>query len=232
MKNLKEWTLVLEKTLGRPLDCKEVQPVHPKGNRSWVFIGRTDAKAETPILWPPHAELTHWKRSWCGRDWGQEEKGKTEDEMAGWHHRLNGHEFEWIPGAGDGQGGLACCDSWRCKESDTAEWTELEEWYKWTYLQNRNRLTESRLMVTRVKGQGRDRLGVWEWHVYTAVFKTDNQQGPTVFCRYICSVFCNNLSGKRIRKRIDTCICLTESLCCAHETNTLLLINTPIRNKN
>ena len=94
-KNWCFWTVVLEKTLEIPLDCKEIQPVHPKGNQSWVFIGRTDAEAETPILWPPHAKS--WlieKDSDSGRDWGQEEKGKTEDEMAGWHHRLNGHEFE------------------------------------------------------------------------------------------------------------------------------------------
>ena len=102
----KNWcfrTVMLEKTLESPLDCKEIQPVYPKGDQSWVFIGRTDAEAETPILWPPHA------KSWligkdpdAGRDWGQEEKGMTEDEMAGWHHRLNGHEFEWTPGVGDG----------------------------------------------------------------------------------------------------------------------------------
>ena len=89
---------MLEKTLESPLDCKEIQPVHCKGDQSWVFIGRTDAKAETPILWPPHA------KSWligegpdAGRDSGQEEKGTTEDEMAGWHHRLEEHEFEWTP---------------------------------------------------------------------------------------------------------------------------------------
>ena len=104
------------------MDCKEIQSVHPEGDKSWVFIGRTDAEAETPILWPPHA------KSWLigkdpddGRDWGQEEKGATEDEMAGWHHQLDGHEFEWPPGVGDGQGGLACCDSWGRKESDTNE---------------------------------------------------------------------------------------------------------------
>ena len=101
----------------------ERQPVHSKGNQSWVFIGRTDAKAETPILWPPHAKS--WligKDSDAGRDWGQEEKGTTEDGMAGWHHQLNGHEFEWTLGVGDGQGGLACCYSWHRKESDTTEW--------------------------------------------------------------------------------------------------------------
>ena len=96
--------------------------VHSKGDQPWVFFGRNDAKAETPVLWPPHAKswLTG-KDSDAGRDWGQEEKGMTEDEMAGWHHRLNGREFEWTPGVGDGQGGLACCDSWGRKESDTTE---------------------------------------------------------------------------------------------------------------
>ena len=137
-KNWCFWNAVLEKTLESPLDCKEIQPVYPKGGQSWVFIGRTNAKAETPILWPPHA------KSWligkdpdAARDWGQEEKGMTEDEMAGWHHRLDGREFEWIPGVGDGQGGLACCNSWGCKESDTTErlnWTELNI-YKYTYTQ-------------------------------------------------------------------------------------------------
>ena len=118
---------MLEKTLGSLLDCKEIQPVHPKGDQSWVFIGGTDAKAETPLLWPPDAK--NWligKDPDAGRDWGQEEKGTTEDEMAEWHHRLDGHEFEWIPGVG--QGGLACCSSWGCKESDMTEqlnWTEL-----------------------------------------------------------------------------------------------------------
>ena len=122
------WTVVLEKTLESPLDCKEIQPVHPKGDQSRVFIGRIDAEAETPILWPPHAKswLTG-KDPYAGRDWGQEEKGMTEDGMAEWHHRLNAHEFGWTPGAGDGQAGLVCCDSWGCKESDMTEqlnWTE------------------------------------------------------------------------------------------------------------
>ena len=127
-KNWCFWTVVLEKTLESPLDCKEIQPVHPKGDQSWVFTGRTDAEAETPILWPPHA------KSWligkdpdARRDWGQEEKGMTEDEMAGWHHWLYGCESEWIPEVGDGQGGVACCDSWGCKESDMTEWLNCTE---------------------------------------------------------------------------------------------------------
>ena len=121
--------MVLEKTLESPLDCKEIQSVHPKGDQSWVFIGRTDAEAETLVLWPP--DVKSWltgKDSDAGRDWGQEEKGTTEDEMAGWHHQLDGHEFGRTPGVGDGQGGLACCGSWCRKESDKTErlnWTEL-----------------------------------------------------------------------------------------------------------
>ena len=128
-KNWCFWTVVLEKTFESPLDCKEIQPVHSEGDQSWVFFERTDDKAETAVLWPPHA------KSWligkdpdAWRDWGQEEKGTTEDEMAGWHHWLDGHEFGWTPGLGDGHGGLACCDSWGCKESDMTEqlnWTEL-----------------------------------------------------------------------------------------------------------
>ena len=128
-KNWCFWTVVLEKTLESPLDCKEIQPVHPEGDQSWVFIGRTDAEAETPILWPPDA--TSWligKDSDAGRDWGQEEKGMTEDEMPGWHHWLDGHESEWTPGVCDGQGGLARCNSWGRKESDTTVWL------KWTEL--------------------------------------------------------------------------------------------------
>ena len=114
--------MVLEKTLESPLDCKEIQPVHPEGDQFWVFIRRTDAEAETPILWPLHAKsCLVGKDPDAGRDWGQEEKGTTEDEMAGWHHRLNGHEFECTLGVCDGQGGLVCCDSWGHKESDTTE---------------------------------------------------------------------------------------------------------------
>ena len=114
-----------------PLDCKKVQPVHSEGDQPWDFFGRNDAKAEIPVIWLPHAKS--WligKDSDAGRDWGQKEKGTTEDEIAGWHHRLDGRESEWTPGVGDGQGGLACCDSWGLKESDTTErlnWTETEE---------------------------------------------------------------------------------------------------------
>ena len=126
---LKNWyfqNVVLEKTLESPWDCKEIQPAHPKGDQSWVFIRRNDAKTETPVLWPPHA------KSWVigkdpgdGKDWGQD-KGTTEDKMFGWHHRLNGHGFGWTLGVGDGQGGLACYSSWVTKSSTwPSDWTEL-----------------------------------------------------------------------------------------------------------
>ena len=113
------------------LDCKNIQPVHSERDQPWDFFGRNEAKAEAPVLWPPYGKS--WligKDSDAGRDWGQEEKGTIEDEMAGWHHRLDGHESEWTPGAGDGQGGLAGCDSWGCKESDTTEWLN---WLNWFY---------------------------------------------------------------------------------------------------
>ena len=126
-KNWCFWTVVLEKTLESPLACKEIQPVHPKGDQSLVFIGRTDVEAEAPILWPPDVKSwLIWRDPDAGKDWGQEEKGMAEDEMVGWHHRLNGHEFGWTPGVGDGQEGLVCCGSWGYKESDTTEWTELK----------------------------------------------------------------------------------------------------------
>ena len=129
LKNWCFWNAVLEKTLESPLDCKEIQPVHPKGDQSWVFIGRTDAEDETPILWPPDA------KSWligkdpdAGKGWRQEEQGTAEDQMVGWHHWLNGHGFGWTPGVGDGERGLVCCDPWGRKESDTTEWLN------WTHL--------------------------------------------------------------------------------------------------
>ena len=110
LKNWCFWTVLLEKTLESPWDCKEIKLVNPKGNESWIFIGRTDAETEAPILWPP--DTRNWligKDSDAGKDWRQEEKGMIEGETVGWHHRLDGHEFEQAPGAGEGQGGLACC---------------------------------------------------------------------------------------------------------------------------
>ena len=127
LKNWCFWTVVLEKTLEIPLDCKEIQPVHPKGNQSWIFIERTDAEAEIPIICLSDAKNWFiWKDSDSAKEWRQEEKGMTEDEMAGWHHWLSGHEFEQAPGVGIGHGSLAFCSLWACKESDSAEWL------KWT----------------------------------------------------------------------------------------------------
>ena len=129
-KNRCFWTVMLEKTLESPLDSKEIQPVHPKGNQSWIFIGRADAEAETTILWPPDA------KSWligkdpdAGKDWRWVEKGTTQDEMAGWHHWLKGRESEWTLGVGDGQGGLACCDSWGRRVGH--DWATELNWSWW-----------------------------------------------------------------------------------------------------
>ena len=125
-KNWCFWTGVLEKTEKTPespLDCKEIQPVHPKGNQSSMFIRRTDAEGEAPVLWPP--DMKNWligKDPDAGKDWKQEEKGTTEDEMVGMHHQLNGHEFEQALGDSEGQGSVACCSPWCRKESDVTEW--------------------------------------------------------------------------------------------------------------
>ena len=128
--------MVLKKTLESPMNCKEIQPVHPKGDQSWVFTGRTDAEAETPILWPPDEKnWLVWKDPDAGKDWRQEEMGMTENEMVGWHHQLNGHELEQTQGVGGGKGGLACCSPWVAKStgSDTTErlnWTERIREYR------------------------------------------------------------------------------------------------------
>ena len=132
LKNWCFWTVVLEKTLESPVDCKEIKLVNPKGNESWIFIGRTDADAETLILWLP--DVKNWltgKDPGAGKDWRQEEKEMTEDEMVGWHHWLHGHEFEQAPGVGDGQGGLVCCSPWGRKQLD------MTEWLNWTKLVGR-----------------------------------------------------------------------------------------------
>ena len=131
--------MVLEEALESPLDCKEIQPVHPKGNQSWIFIGRTDAEAEILILWPPDAK--NWlirKDLDTGKDWRREEKGTTEDQMVGWHHWLDGHEFEQAPGVGDGQGSLVGCSSWvrrvrRDWATELPDWDQL--WIKRYYIQ-------------------------------------------------------------------------------------------------
>ena len=126
LKNWCFWPVALEKILESPLDNKEIQPASPKGNQSWIFIGRTNAEA--PILWPPDSksQLTG-KDPDAGKDWGQEEKGGTEDELVGWHHWLNGHEFEQTPGDGGGQGSLACCSPWVTKsQTCLSDWTIVQ----------------------------------------------------------------------------------------------------------
>ena len=125
LKNWCFWMVLLEKTLESSLDCKEIKPVNPQGNQSWILIGRTDAEAEAPILWPP--DMKNWligKDPDVGKDWRWEEKEMTKDKMVGWHHWLDGHEFKQTPGAGYEQGSLACCGPcpWGCKELDTTEW--------------------------------------------------------------------------------------------------------------
>ena len=132
-KNWCFWTVVLEKTLENPLDLKAIQPVNSNGNWPWIFIGRTDAEAETLILSPPGAK--NWllgKDPDAGKDWRWEEKGMTEDEIIGWHHRLNGHEFEQAPGVADGQGSLACCSPRGHKKSDMTEWLNWTDWHTQT----------------------------------------------------------------------------------------------------
>ena len=129
-KNWCIWTVVLEMTLESPMDCKEIKPINPKGNQSWIFIGRTDAEAEAPVLWPP--DTKNWpigKDLDAGKDWRQEEKGMTKDEMVGWHHCLNGHEFEQTLGVGDVQGSLVYCSPWDHSQMQLSDWTELNAIY-------------------------------------------------------------------------------------------------------
>ena len=127
-KNWFFWTVVLEKTFESPLGHKEIKPVNSKGNQSWIFTGSTNAEVEAPILWPPDVKKRLIRKEPdVGKDWGWEEKEITEDELVGWHHLLDGHEFEQAPGVGDGQGSLVCCSPWGCKESD------MTERLNWTY---------------------------------------------------------------------------------------------------
>ena len=122
LKKWRFWTVVLEKTFESSLDCKEIKPVHPKGSQPWIFIGRTDAEAAAPILWPPDTKSQLIRKDLdAGKDRREEEKGTTEDEMVGWHHWLNGPEFEQTPGDGEGQGSLVCCSLRGCKKLDTTE---------------------------------------------------------------------------------------------------------------
>ena len=130
-----QYVIIYLYTLESPLDCKEIQPVHPKGDQSRVFIGRTDVEAETPILWPSEPKNQLFGKDLdAGKDWSGEEKGTTEDEMIGWHHWLNGHEFGWTPGVGVGQGGLVCCSPWGRTESERTEWLNWTELYIYLHI--------------------------------------------------------------------------------------------------
>ena len=175
------WTVVLEKTIESPLDYKKIQPVHSEGDQPWDFFGRNDAKAETPVLCPPHAKS--WligKDSDAGRDWGQEEKGTTEDEMSGWHHWLDGRESEWTPGVGDGQGGLVCCNSQGHKESDMTEqlnWTELKAHMR---LHNTQWMEASVMpLITTWKGEAAECLGGEEMLMRVQIRIT-----PQIWCQW------------------------------------------------
>ena len=137
LKNWCFWTVVLETALESSLDCQEVKPVNPRGNQSWIFIGRTDTKAETPTIWPSDAKnWLIWKNPDAGKDWRQEEKGMTENEMVGWHHWLHGHEFEQAPAVGDGQGSLECCTP-RCHSESVMigqlNWTEIKPGFTYCF---------------------------------------------------------------------------------------------------
>ena len=150
-KNWCYWTVMLEKTIKSPLECKEIKPVKPEGYQSWIVIGRTDVEAEASVLWPP--DVKNWlilKDLDAGKDWRQE-KGTTEDEMVEWHHQLDGHEFEQAPGVGDGQGSLACCSPWDCKISYTTEplkWTELRFRIR---MQGGTRITQNSYVIVRLQ---------------------------------------------------------------------------------
>ena len=188
LKNWWFWTVVLES----PLDCKEIQPVHPKGGQSWVFIGGTAAKAETPILWPPDAKSwLVWKDPNAGKDWGQE-KGTTEDEMTGWHHQIDGHGFGWTLGVGYGQRGLACCGSWGRKESDTTErlnWNELNKMETTKCARHNNGLQKLPISIQPESGKmtpykAKGALQTW-WSISKRGIILDCLGGPSIITKIL-----------------------------------------------
>ena len=156
---------MLAKTLESPLNSKEIKSINPKGNQACIFIGRTGAEAGAPILWPP--DVKHWltrKESEAGKDWRQEEKGATEDEMAGWHHRLDGCESEQALGVGDGQGGLVCCSPWGHKESDMTEWLDWLDWLAiWMSIDEMKRTYDEEEKRVQ-KGGEKQKLQASFWH--------------------------------------------------------------------
>ena len=182
------WTVVLEKTLESPLDCKEIQPVHSEGDQPWDFFGRNDAKAETPVIWPPHAKS--WligKDSDAGRDWGQEEKGTTEDEMARWHHRLDGRGFGWALGVGDGQGGLVCCNSWCRKELDLTEWLNWTEQFPWRRKWQPTPVFFLENSIDREAYGGLQSMGLQTTNTFTFFFNSTSKNNllQELFCTYM-----------------------------------------------
>ena len=165
-KNSCFWTVVLEKTLESPLDNKENRPVSPKVNQLWIFIERTDAEAEVPILWPLDAKSRLiGKDPGAGEDWGQKEKGATEDEMVRWHHQLNGHVFEQILGDSEGEGSLVCCSSWGCSQT----WTTQQEQLRCLDTHKKPLSTTPELMLMKCllerRGEGDWRLAKVQWPV-------------------------------------------------------------------
>ena len=226
LKNWCFWTVVLEKILESTLDSKGIQPMTPKGNQSWIFIGRTDAEAETPILWPPDEK--NWligKDPDAGKDWRREEKGTTEDEMVGWHHWLDGHEFEQPPGVGDGQGNLACWQSIGLQVVRHDWATELK--LRKASQDNHRGLTWAGPVLWAACGPWR--LPRW---LQPLRLMWQGLQGILAQRIFKNLTIGSSLDGKGVQGRRDTCICMAESLHCSPETVTILLIGyTPIQNK-
>ena len=184
LKNWCFWTVVLGKTLESPLNCKEIQPVHLKGDQSWIFIGRTDAEAEAPILWSPHVK--NWltgKDPDAGKDWRWEKKGTTQDEMVGWHQWLDGHEFEQALGVGDGQGSLECCSPWGRKELDVTEWLKWSEVLDWLTDLNQGHACVWTLLIKQPLG--------WSTDCFRWIAHGGHAQLWCCFLRYASSTLCS-----------------------------------------
>ena len=202
LKNWCFWTVVLEKTLESPVDCKQIQPVKLKGNQSWIFIGRTDAEAESPILWPP--DVKNWlivKDPDAGKDWSQEVKGMTEDEMVRWHHQLYGHEYEQAPRVGNGQGSLASCSPWGHKKSDMTDWLNLTELiFLSTVIHILTKLGESLLhlpfLLFFLYSRGSGFLSCifspssWETFFINTLEQSCRQQMIYIFFNFVISLYC------------------------------------------
>ena len=190
-KNWHFWTVVLEKTLESPLESKESQPVHPKGDQSWIFIGRTDAEAETPVLWPP--DVKTWlirKDPDVGTDWRKEKKGMTEDEIFGCYHWFDGHELEQALGVGDGQGSLARCSPWGCKEVD------MTEWLNWTELKLFKTLPWIKFNISGPSRSPNIAFNTWIFQIFIYkrlfIFIKNKTESGYIFCSnaHMCICIC------------------------------------------